>query len=223
MKKFLSMLFILLFIACTPAGLADCEQPYFAVYMNQGFNLEWDKYHPDLVFVAPNWEQFDLFLEIVKKKAGKRKILLDIDTHGDDGGFFIQFFDRYGQFYSSGASMGYIVNHVEKYLDEKKVTLIMEGCFSGRAYKNTIRDNFGVDPLRENHKGITVMPIYGIGSVHYNVGNFIYLEYKYNIRPFFEDLRHYELDELEVKDLSTNSPEMLLIRELWGILFLYGA
>jgi hypothetical protein len=234
MKKFtnwICFLFIYLII-CAPSVGSKSEMPYLAVYQQPGFNFEWKKYDPDLFFTGADWRDFSTFLYVVKKKAGNRPIIIDVDCHGFDN-LAMQYKDIADNEENHQASLGYICNEIDRQnLNEKKLTLILEACFAGRVYKKSMRGadphlnavlNLNIGDKWENYNKIPKYPILGMDAQHFNVCNFSYLQYRYNFRPYLKDLRMYEdIQELPEPDLNHFSPEVATIKSLWATLFLYG-
>lgn len=212
MKWCLSLL-VAFFLLAPQAGLGREENAhdYLAVFCNPGWEHEWDKYKPDLVFTASDWDDFNTFLRVVRKQAGSHPIVLSVDTHGEDSGFYLQYqdpnkpnIDSHTDLITHQASMGYIVNEVNRYLNPRKVTMITEACYSGRALHNTLRGyprsyHDDGDDLENTLYSLT-FPIYGVGASTVNFGNTVFLQYYYNFRtPFFQDIRQYERGELPLK------------------------
>lgn len=218
-KKFLSFLAVLLLFIGYPCA-ADTK-PYIAVFCNPGFEWEWKKEKIDLLFTAESWDEFDTFLKAVKRFAGNRPIILDLDCHGYD--FLALNYLKKHQEILEEASEGFLVNHIEKYLDTSNLIVFEEACYSGVVYKNSIRNNDqlikDVEPQKtENCEHIPKFPIIGIGAASPNRGNLVYLQWKTHQFVFWQDLRIYEIQEVGPKDTSANSYKTLFICILYNLL-----
>lgn len=90
--------------------------------------------------------------------------------------------------------MGFVLNHIEKYLDTKTLLLSFEACFSGDAYKNTIRGAKVVNPEDniEDHLTVPSYPIYGVGQGYSNIGPIEYLSVRHRFYRYFKDLRQWD-------------------------------
>jgi len=197
MKLFLSLLLsVLLFL---PAWGFREQKPYLAVFCNPGYEIFWPSLNVDCLYLAMDWEHFDDFLRKVKKEAGGRPIELDIECHGDKA-LLLQYPDaRTGEMVTKSTTMGYVINHIERYLGRERVTLIMECCYAGSVYKTTIRQN----KEGENCNHIPQFPVYGNSFNHMNLNNLVYIQYKTRCHRYFEDLRAFEL-KAGPKDMDRN-------------------
>lgn len=210
MKNILTIL-VLVICFVFPQGIsADEQSSYLAVFANNGFQWEWRGLNPDLEVYTTSWGDFDSFCRVVNHEAKDRPIIIDIDSHGDDVGLILATPTE-----AHIASLGYIVKEIHKRLPHRQVTLLIEGCYSGRAYKRTIRGNkwFPKDPEDQidNYEEIPDFPIYGIGSDTVNFGNFIFLQNKMQSYFYYEDLRQYEYEDLKPK--ITNEADTRVINE----------
>ena len=218
--RFLLAVFVSFFLAL-PAGLTAPTKPFLAVFCNPGFQSEWDKYNPDYLFVARDWNDFEPFVQEVKRQAGSRDIELDVDVHGEDYGLYLEYRALHqGSFQrvSYRSTVGYMVKSIDRYLSGNHPVVYLEACYSGRAYKNTIRRNpvfKGDGDISDNYRTIPRFPIYGVGSRTINYGNFIYLQKYYNTRVFFEDLRKYERMPLDTKETDMRSAINQVLRMSW--------
>jgi hypothetical protein len=203
MSKFLAILFFLLLpiVTCNP-GIATqgVEEYYFAVYSSKDLLDVWliDKYYPDLLYQSDSWTNFGKFLTLARKCSKNKPLLIDLDVHGNDGGLALKAEDRK---IKSLASFGYVITEIEKVLKGKKFVLLVESCYAGNAYKNTIRNNNpefliglkqGIEAFMTDYKKVPYFPIYGTGSGYSNVGNTMFLQYRYRYRKYWVDLRVYE-------------------------------
>jgi len=202
--------------------------PYVAVFLNPGFEQEWNGVKPDLLFTAYEWGSFDQFLHIIKQQAGKRPIQIDIDCHGGRNGVYLQYRSKTNEgnmeFASDQATMGYIVNHIADVFKKQKPILCLEICRSGSAYKNTIRDNdlstFDAKADVENCLTVPEFPIYAIGGDGPNIGNQVYLRFLHNMP--LTDLRIYETapcPEVTKAEYAQMAGELALV---WYVLLSYG-
>lgn len=226
MKKLLVGLLALCLLLGRGVG-ADNEKSYLAVFCNPDFEKEWSFIHPDYLCTAFNWAQLDDFLQSTKRNAHGRPIEIDFDCHGAPGGLYLKYPSQYhGDHYETHlASMGYICNHIDKYFNSKKITVIIEACYSGRVYQETIRNNAGVtdvpDSLTEittercieDHLGIPQYPIYGVGLNIPGIDNFVYLEYITKIRPYFMDLREIETMKDQIQPATEELQEAAVMDE----------
>lgn len=203
-------------ILFTPAWGWKEKKPYLAVYCCPGFEIFWPSIKPDNFCLAFDWSQFDDFLRKTKKEANGRPIEIDIDCHGNETGLVISYDDgRTGLPVAKNTSMGFIVNHIETILHGEKVTLLIECCYSGRVYKETIRASKSGESC--NH--VPQFPIYGGSFNHMNLNNFIYIQYKTKCHRYFEDLRKYETKEGDMKmDENENSIDHNRMAALYKIL-----
>lgn len=205
-----------------PAIALTKDTSYLAVFSSLDFSpRDWEDIHPDLEVHAPSWGAcFDGFLQAVKKQGHGRHIVIDIQCHGWDTLALYQgaVEDTKGdrRFYSE-ASMGYVVNHIEKALAGEDIEVCCEACFAGRVYKVSIRGNKPnkIPELAENCNHIPPFPVYGISEDVENYNNFIYLQYAHNMRYNFQDLRTYEYSDrpLKPRNLDPLTEENIIIRE----------
>lgn len=185
----LFLLFISTFIVSPASANYKISQEYVAVYCSPEFAWVWkNKYHPDLLWVSHGFDDFDDFCRETRRRAGERPIVLDLDVHGNDDGLYA-YPEVNGSFKTSHTTMGYIVNQLVYFLGDKHPVVLLEACYAGNAYQNTIRNN-SRDEL--NYNPLPPFPIYGTGSGSVNWGTTVFIQYKYNLRLYFEDLRLYE-------------------------------
>lgn len=191
------------------AEVQPSKHEFLAVFNNPGFKfaLEWTGIHVDYIETAKDWKQFHKFLkEVEHRAAGYDTVVIDVDSHGDDIGLVLGYKDKHDQETIHVCSMGYICNEIDKHFPKHNVVLLVEGCYSGRAYSQTIRGNEKPAWFDRrvnvvgNHRRVPVFPIYGIGAETPNFSNYIYLQYSCpNMRRHFEDLRVYEDHRLPEK------------------------
>lgn len=212
MKQFL--LTLLAFFTLSTSGLAQDDQPYLAVFCSTGFyNQFWKKYQPDAYHETHRWDTLDDFVIYVKKQAGSRRILFDIDCHGmPDTGLLCLVKvnpDNSEQLYQ--ASFGYIVNQLNK-LNPKNLTVLTEACYAGYVFTRSLKpkqNTYTETVTVEQAKKFPTYPIYGVGKVN-NYGNFIYHQYKLNLNIEFNDLRKFYRDNknIEMCNIYTNGKDI---------------
>lgn len=226
MKKLLySLVFTCLFFL--PPVFGE-DKPYLAVYCNPGFESEWQYTKPDLLWEAKDWEDFDEFLDTVKRRAGHRRIELDIDSHGDKTGLYLQYikYNKETSHIEGGsyrATFGYICNLIDTRLDPRKVTVYSEACYAAVAYVETIRSNaapYQFGGTIQDHPDVPIYPIYGESNIA-NWGNSIYLGHKYGVTSFFSDIRQYETKILPPMDENDQSQANMSARMIWAVLRSY--
>lgn len=205
-KLLLTFLTFFLITSNLPAG---CESKEFvAVFSMPGTKDCWRDQKPDLFFTASDWDDFDLFLKVVKKEAKSRKIVIDIDSHGSvDGELYIEY-KNFGVTFSQEANLGYICNEIEKYISPKKITLLLESCCSAAVYKNLHEevsihsDGDCFEPYK--YTRATLYPIYGVGE-QLCWDNVIFLQRKYGLYAAFKDLREWENKKVGHIDIDPKS------------------
>jgi hypothetical protein len=205
-----------LFFALLPSAAQG--KTFLAVFNNPGedFQQEWVGKPVNYLQIGYSWRDLDSFLsEVAQRADASDNVVIDIDCHGSDGGLWLQYEDpTKNKWISRGCSVGYVVNEIDKYLSDKNVTLLLEACYSGRAYRKTIRKNepwFRGGYIPADHIGVPRFPIYGIGSSTVNFGNYIYLQYTHpEQRLHFEDLRHYEKDVLKRRQILRSAATVVV-------------
>lgn len=212
-------LLIVLFLVCSPALPDTAKEPFVAIIASQ--NLQWmlhqrvGKYHFDYEAAPLFWEDVPAHLEKIAKAAGSRPILLDFYVHGNDSGLYLEGSRvRYFKLEetSDRASFGWVLQQVDKYLKDKPFTLLFESCYAGRAYHNTIRGDLPGTPLDNvaDYKTIPPYPVWGMGDSFSGIGPMMYLQWKYNFRRWWIDLR--EFDSLgKNKKIAPEEPEIYTV------------
>lgn len=191
-KEFLCFLSSL--IVLSVPNSAD-QDKYLAVFCTTASDKEttetcihdWDRFDPDKLVLAKEWSQLEPFLDLVAKEAGNKPIILDIECHGNDSSGLLST-DIDG---SDIASLGWLLKKIDSKLHGKDLTMVLEACYPSQCmerslkvlrhleYKNIHLDSFD-DPI--------TFPIYSnLGNVNYN--NLVYLQYHFNVRLYFQDLR----------------------------------
>ena len=208
MKKFLISCIVSILALTTPApsfAMEGMGNTYVAAFTSVEFEDQWSgSCEPDFKFVYHSWGDFPKFIEKAKEKAGNRPLVIDIDVHGDEDGFYVyspcivtyesdDFPDEtfiYG--YYEKASMGYIYQVLESKLRHRKnTTVLIEACFAGNAY-HTIRGNKEESSYIKNYPYYPDIPIYCVGSGFANPDISMMLQTKYHINNYYKDIRDYE-------------------------------
>jgi len=221
-KDVIVLLAILFLVTMLPA---DCRDPetFKAVFANPGFlNRYWKDKHIDASMESRSWTSFDAFCADVSQRAAGRPVLMDVDVHGNSDGFFLTWKDKPTAKEDNReckASMGFIANVLDRHFLPGQLTFLTEACYSGRAYKYTIRNNSSYrmeeDEFMEDHPGVPTYPCYGIGSRTTNSGNLVFLVYERgNTDPVhIEDLRIYETLPLGFKEPCWSLREYMVFQE----------
>ena len=190
------------------------DQPFVASIATRSRAPEIDffpKYQFDYKARPLYWDDFPAELKEIADKAGQRPIVLDLLVHGwSDGlylfdtdvvpGMVIQTSDR--------ASMGWVLREIGDKLRGHEVTVLFESCFSGMAYHNTIRGAVKQGPYDNisDYPIVPTFPVWGAGSNFSVVGPIMYIQWKYNFRRWFVDLRQYD-------SLGPNKPVGVMEKE----------
>lgn len=225
LKYLTSLLLVCCLVLGTTAGslhYSSVKKPYLAVFCNPGFEELWPGFNPDYLHVAFSWKEFDPFLKRVAREAKGRPIEIDIQTHGNikklhgNDMLNLSYDDiKNARTVSDLQTMGFIINHIESTLPRKDVTLILEICFSGNVYKNTIRGNL----QGENCNHVPDFPVYGGTYNHMNLNNLAYIQYKTHVHRYLEDLRQYEVKNGPADvDADEESPDHKRMVSLYRIL-----
>lgn len=210
----------------TDTNYPNLDVYYKAVIDDPSLNWMYYKVESDYKITLEDWNDFDIVLDSIKESAKGKPILLSLMVHGGDSGLFFQWEENYSNTrHSDRASFGYVIKQIKKHLGSQVKLVVVESCYSGRAYKNTIRNNV-VMSLADNiddYESIPDIPIYGIGSASSNCGPLVYLQLrdKFRIPNCFQDLRDYdnlqkkprELDPYEDSDIK--SPTLDKLKEIW--------
>lgn len=187
--RFLALLLIILMLLVGQPVKTETQKPFLAVFTSKDFVNVWYRQKPDLLFQGKDFKQLDDFLALVKLKAGKRPILLDFDIHGNAFDGFLSIDDQG----SDECSTGYLIKRIDQILKHKKLTVFLEACHARITIERTLRSKLTLetpDLHIEGYEGYPKFPIYGVGRTA-GWDNVIYLQYKYNIRLFFEDERDF--------------------------------
>lgn len=221
LKKFLVSAVLTLSLLSPAWAVSVSEnKPFLAIYSSndigeQGrFVHDWVKFNPDYFKRTGSWEGFNKFIDEVKEKAGDRPIVLDMQVHGWDD---LIVYSSESDYTGEHASMGYVLNKIDRTLNTHKLTLLFESCYGGYVYHHSIRNNKIKREYFEDFNAIPNFPIYGMSAHTSNYNNLIYMQYYYGIRPFFKDLREYEAMEPEVRQEKTCA-HTEAIYHLWNFL-----
>lgn len=205
--KFIISLFL---VFCMTAQPVDAvvnrlpSDPYLAVIADPSLYWMYGKVPKDFIYMAEDWDNFPEILRAIKKSSNGKKIVLNLMVHGENDGLYFQWITQreYNEgsknYHTDRASFGYVINNIERILGND-VVVFVEACYSGRAYKNTIRNCKRYSPYDnvEDYNKIPIFPIYGIGSAAANAGPLSLLQYNGDISipedNLFEDLRVYDL------------------------------
>lgn len=193
------------------------------VKLSNGSNYcDWDGIPLDYNQPLLKWSDLDKHLQKIKELAGDRTILLEMQVHGDD--YLVidesKIFPKVGTIYlARNASMGYLVNHIEKYLDSNKLVVIMDTCFAPSVYKNTIRNNkYEFGSFIEDCYHVPRFPIYGIDENIISWNNVVFLQYYMDTPAKMVDLRKYEYADTGPKDKNSKSKDCVDLYNIWLVL-----
>jgi hypothetical protein len=198
MKNFLISLLLIL-TTVSPVQAQDlkpieiAKKPYIAVFCNKEFLHDWvGKTQLKMLYVTDTWEAFDDFLQRVRQDAGDQEVVIDIAVHGTPGALLAitRETEIPGVEVVEQATWGYIVNHIERYLDTSKLTVLTEACYAGHTYKS-IRGNdlSKYRKYREDCNHVPQFHIYGSTTDCISVDTLVYSEYIAKIPMFMLDLR----------------------------------
>lgn len=214
MKKFLTMFLIAVAMLTGSPNLAMEGLPnyYVAAFTSPEFTSQWeDEFKPDMKYIYHSWGDLPDFIDKAKKEAGTRPLLLDLDVHGAESGFYVltnqfyiykgtkarfKFKDLSKQMIVRNyerASMGYIYNVLDKKIGPlSRTTVLIEACFPGNAYHTINNNDLNTNERYvQNHSQYPMMPIYCIGSGFSNPDITMMFQFKHNIRRFWHDIREY--------------------------------
>lgn len=197
-RLIIGLMLCLQFMIGTPMqAMQGVPNYYVAVFTSKDLAWLWeDKYTPDYRHIPASWKEFPQFLENAKILAKGRPILLELDFHGsNDPKYFsiLSKVDERGFPRYQHASMGYIVKNIVVHLKGQKFLVLLESCYAGTAY-TTIRGNNHIEgkDFMDNYPYTPYFPIYGTGDNFVNYDISMFMQFKHNIRLWFEDLRKYE-------------------------------
>lgn len=182
---------LLVFSLCIPpAGVADENKPYLAVFASPGFSVPWVAMKPDLYIEADDWRSLDDFIDLVEVSTDPdQTIILDVDSHGDDetNNLVLDGADTF-----SRASFGYVINKLNRlHKTHKNLVVISEACFAGDVYNRSIKGykkTYHSKYLQIENSKNPKYPVYGAYNL-FNWGNYSYLQYKSGQKTELYDLR----------------------------------
>ena len=214
MKSLFLVALILLGIYLLPVQAAD-RKPFLAVFSNPGGPVggDWEKDKPDLIVTGSSWVDFDTFVDLTKKLAKGREVIVDVECHGspDDKLLYLDY-NAFGYQFTYPCTMGHVMNQIVDKLPNVKC-VVMEACYSELVMEGSL---YGSGE-RYKYRSIP-FPVYGVGNCS-NFNNFVWLEYKYQIRPYFMDLRNTLYDGVSAKADDSHDLET---RTAWSLLAAYG-
>lgn len=178
----------------SPVWALAPNQPFIAVFVDKSLaNNYSDNVHEFGVFwVAKDFSSFDKFLLETKKKAGARKIILDLSFHGLPM-VFICGTDK------GLATTGGLINHIEAIIPSEQIECVcFEPCYAGQVYNRSFHAGADlVNPLAKrcllearlapNPK----FPVWGLPNSR-NVPPNVLEQVIHNQYITIEDLRQYE-------------------------------
>lgn len=182
---------------------------------------DWQYIETDYNQPILNWSDLDDHLAKIKALAGNRPIILEMQVHGDDYLIIDESVKLPGGeiHLARKASMGFLVNHIEKNLPIDRLTVIMDTCFAPSVYKNTIRNNnYQFGTFTENCYHVPTFPIYGINQNIISWNNVVFLQYLFGVPANFTDLRKYEQAPTGTKNTNSNSKECKTLLTIWYVL-----
>jgi len=204
---------------CSPTDAKNV----IAVFADPGLARGWteqDKSYVDVFYVAQKWDNFDSFLKmtqaIVKPGDG---LIIELNVHGGQDCLYLDYYMSKKFKYSSRASEGFIVNHIEKvFLKQEKLIILQDSCFAGNVYKDSIRNcpkelpgderiiSMRQDDRIEDCDHIPFFPIFGSGSGTYTWSHMIFKQFLLGLLYYWEDLRSYEVKIPFMRDWNDSSP-----------------
>jgi hypothetical protein len=222
MQKYLLSAFLIISLLFVNPCMAADKKPFLAIFTNPGGEMDWYSQKPDLLFTGGSWRDYDTFIYLVKKLAKNREVVVDISCHGSkyDGRLWLDY-DAFGYNFAYSSSVGHVLNKITENLPKCK-KVIMEACYSEICMEESLITHAEFENegnYEESYKFKTIpYPVYGVGNTP-NFNNLVYLEDKYDVKPFFMDLRDTINDGKATKpDDSQNQ----LLANIWSMLYLYG-
>lgn len=182
----------------SPVVWAKEEGPLIAVFVDYTlqFNYSDNIHNEELFWVAKDWSTFDQFLLEARKKAGARKIILDIACHGTPVVFVLAAGNGKKSYC---ATVGGLLNHIDNIVGAQNVECVcLEACTAGFCYYSTMHPNkMMIRPLakrailEDRLAPNPVYPIYGLASCR-NIPPNVLEQYLHKQFLTIEDLRQYE-------------------------------
>lgn len=213
MKQLFIALF-LCFMLVAPAGSQqDDNKPFLAVFCQPEFAEDWKEEEPDYLMTSRNWGDFKLFISEVKRLSGGRPLRIDIDSHGNICGH-LYFDPEKTTDPGTEASMGYILNQVDRLPPGQVQLVTLEACFAGWVYNQSLHQGYDAEfqgNVLENYKPnvAPAYPVYGVSNIS-NWNNAVYAQYITNEFVDFQDLRKYEQESPGEPILDKNDRVMAL-------------
>lgn len=215
MKKYIvTILTAFMMVLMTGGPSYALEDRCLAVFCTARMENFWPSLKPDVLKVATSWDQFDDFLLETKAKAHGRKVVIDLDLHGNKYLYLITEDYRTGKTQVSAAGFGYVVNHILKYLPAEDVILISEACYSGEVINTSLHNN----KHGENYEGVPPFPIYGGSYNMMNLNNLVYMQYVTGCHVWFEDIRTYCNKKGQARIDNDRDPVYDKMMKLWELL-----
>lgn len=198
MFKVWAVAFLMLLSSWQPLA-ADSVQPFFAVFVNPGWEEDFEPFRPDLMATAYDFDQFELFINNVNRLAKGRPVIIDIAVHGSpDGGLYIQDGDDLHE-----SNPGYILNQLERVDHLNKVYL--ESCYAGlvmaRGLNTKHRMDLPGDDVEPFNNKRLKFDIYGVNNTPNYVG-FVYMQDRYKIFLEYYDLKKFLNNNQSLPDKS---------------------
>jgi len=221
--KLLALL-LSLFLLIVPCFSAT--RPYIAVFASPDFWQEdWKKISPDLYVRTSDWRVLDSFLERAKTESAGREIVIDIQCHGNSSGISLLGL-KVGSVNNheiwDTASLGYVVNHIERVFPNQHVVICLEACFAAKVYKDSIRNTPNLTGNNiESCDHTPIYPIYGMVESFANYNNLTFLQYMHGIRCYMKDLRQYEFVD-HIEPANEDSEDQKIIEHCWLVLQSFG-
>jgi hypothetical protein len=195
---------ILLVLSISPvSGEYSHSSKFLAVIANPGsMKLSgWRRIRPDFVRSIDDWQTLEPILQEVRRQAGNREVILDIDCHGSpDSGLMALSYKAYNKDFSNFASVGYVVNKIYKAFGRSsKLTVLLEICHPQFCYNRTLKTKIDLDSedchVQSFIKDVP-WPIYGISNPHKdhtkspaNWNNSVLMSVATNHTQYIQDLR----------------------------------
>ena len=188
------ILLLILFFLSIPA-FAD---NYYACIADRGLSRDWqtiNRLKPESIYVIDTWRDFEDALIKIAHNAHGRTVVLDIDVHGTPKGYLSV--NRHI------ATMGGVLNKIEKYLDKDNLIVVFESCYAQVVYNKSLRNFFlvarSLHDLAGTYIGDPPYPVYGVNNT-LNVNTLAYCQYITNNFVFIQDLRERKLGKAESQE-----------------------
>lgn len=213
--KNLAIVIALVISIVTPVQAGVVTKPYVAIICSEDLRSNWfsvGHFKCDYISTLYEWDNLDDQLRIIEKKAGTRPIYLDMFVHGYDALAVRSYVKKTRDI----ASMGYAVNHIARVFNGHPFVLTFESCYAGKTYHDSIRGaritDFGANV--EDCELMPTFPIYGAGPNFSTIGPIMYLQYTRGFRRWWQDLRMYDPQGLNMK-VPPGEPEKINFYGQW--------